>query len=116
MEGTSFARKISFNLVALVILLIAIAMVVGFAAGRAMSVPSSPALSPASAKLEPPMFTQLQTPMASWVYHHDSLANKWYAYHFAITSTGPVIDEFYELQNGPGAASGCGLDRAEPDC
>ncbi len=54
---------------------------------------------------------------SGWVYHQDPLTNKWYAYHYATTPSGPVIDDTYELLGkAGGAASGCGLDRTEPDC
>jgi hypothetical protein len=60
---------------------------------------------------------QPRAPRSGWVYHYDSVTNKWYAYHYEATPAGLLIDEPYELKNGPGnSGNGCGLDRAESDC
>lgn len=60
---------------------------------------------------------QPRAPRTGWAYRYDSATNKWYAYHYEATPAGLVIDEPYELQNGPGnSGNGCGLNRTEPDC
>ncbi len=95
-------------MIALVIIVISVALLVGLAAGLMVANPSSTVVSPSVA---------LKSSLTSgWVYQHDSVTNKSYAYHLSTWPTGPVIDETYELQNDPGTVSGCGLDRAEPDC
>jgi hypothetical protein len=61
--------------------------------------------------------TQPNAPIEGWVYLHDSVNNKWYAYP-ATTPPGIVfdVDNIYELRNGPGnSASACGLS-TQPDC
>lgn len=93
MQNTITSRRLSYNLIALILLLVAVATLVGFAAGLAVSNPPSASVSP--------LLVQSQAPTSGWAYHYDSLKNKWYAQHFAMTPTGLVIDEFYELQNRP---------------
>jgi len=93
MQHTITHQKVSFNLIALVILLVAIALGVGFATGRASSNPVPAAINPA--------VVQTNAPMSNWVYHHDSLSNKWYAYHYATLSTGLTIDDTIELPSAP---------------
>ena len=41
---------------------------------------------------------QTMQPSASgwWEYRDDSLTNKWYAYHYVTTPTGPVIDAMFQ--------------------
>jgi hypothetical protein len=92
MQHTITHQKVSFNLIALVILLVAIALGVGFVTGRASN---------NLAALVNSAVVQTNAPMSGWVYHHDSLTNKWYAYHYATTSTGHVIDDTIELPSAP---------------
>ena len=42
---------------------------------------------------------------AGWVYYQDSLNAKWYAVHYSMPPTGPVIDEPIELSSTPGVPS-----------
>ncbi len=105
MQNTITARRISYNLVALIVLLVTVALLVGFSAGFAVSRSSSALIGTTLA--------QPIAPTAGWVYHRDSLTNKWYAYHYSTTPSGPVIDETYEISGSSGrAADGCGLDLA----
>lgn len=109
MQNTISARRVSYNLIVLIVLLVSAALLVGFVVGLGFNKPSSASVSA--------IVAQPHAPTAGWLYHRDSQTSKWYAYHYATTSTGPVIDETLELQNAPGnPTNGCGLDRAEPDC
>ncbi len=47
------------------------------------------------------MQKELRAAASGWVYRRDSLTNKWYAYHYSTTPTGPVIDDYIELQDAP---------------
>ncbi len=47
------------------------------------------------------MQKELRAAARGWIYHYDSLTNKWYAYHYSTTPTGPVIDETIELLSSP---------------
>ncbi len=46
MQNTIMSRRISYNLVALIVTLVALAMIVGFAAGLVVSTPSAASTSP----------------------------------------------------------------------
>ena len=49
MQNTITARRISYNWVALIVLIVAIALLVGFVAGRATTISASAATAPATA-------------------------------------------------------------------
>ncbi len=106
MQTTIGSRQIQYNLIVLVSLLVAVALVVGFLAGRAWTVAATASVSPASVRAEPALAAHPQAATGDWAYRHDSVTNKWYAHHYADTSSGPVIDETYEMQYPP-AANGC---------
>lgn len=117
MQNTIRAERISYKSLALIVMFVAVALLAGFAAGLAVSTPSSASVSPAGVQPEPALLTQPRAPTSGWVYHHDSVTNKWYAYHYESTPAGFMIDEPYELPNGPGNSENrCGLVPAEPDC
>ncbi len=117
MQTTITWRQLPGNWVALAIVLIGVAMMVGFAAGHAVSAQSAIVLAPSDIAHEPAQSAQIQTLPAGWAYRYDSTSKKWYAQHYAPASTGFAADGIYEMRSGPnGAVSGCGLDRNEPDC
>ena len=116
MQETIRMKRISYKLVALMATFVAVALLVGFAAGFAVSTPLPVSVSPGSVKPEPVSLTRPQGPTSGWVYKQDSVSKKWYAYNYESTPAGLMIGEPYELQNAPGnPANRCGLV-VEPDC
>ncbi len=108
--------RISHKPVALVAIFVAVALLVGFAAGFAVSTPSPVSVSPGSIKPETVSLTRPQGPTSGWVYQQDSVSKKWYGYHYESTPAGLMIGEPFELQNAPGNPDNrCGLV-VEPDC
>ena len=123
MQNTITSRRIPLNLIALMVLLVTVAALVGFVAGLTAGKSSSALLSAApaaqvQARTSSPVSAQFNAPIAGWIYYRDSTTHKWYAYHYLTISMGdPIIGESYELLSKPeGAVNSCGLDRAEPDC
>lgn len=122
MQNTVTARRISYNLIALIVMLVAVGVLVGFAAGVAVRKPSAIAAAAPDAQVQAqtnlPGVALANAPIEGWIYHHDSVTNKWYAYHYSSTSMGgPVVDDTFELEGRPdGMSSGCGLNRTAADC
>lgn len=122
MQNTITARRISYNLIAFIVMLAAVAMLVGFVAGLAVGKPgansaTAPA-APAQAQTNLPRVVSANAPIEGWIFQQDSGTNEWYAYHYSSSSmSGLVIDASYELRSKlEGISGGCGLNRNEPDC
>ena len=101
-----------FRWAILALVLIAAALAYAYAMPRtAQSKPAAQSNIAAPNVMQSPVLNS-----SGWVYYQDSITAKWFAVHYSMPPTGPVFDEIIELQSRPGAANGCGLYRAEPDC
>ena len=49
-----------------------------------------------AADKEDPYLSMPPSASGWWEYRDDSLTNKWYAYHYVTTLTGPVIDAMFQ--------------------
>ena len=122
MQNTITARRISYTWVAIVVALVAVALLVGFAAGFTVGKPSTATLSTVPAAQVVPQPASLapagpNTPTEGWVYYQNHLTAKWYSVHYSITPTGPIIDESYEIQGEAArAVNTCGTTMFEPEC
>ena len=112
MQNTITARQISYNWVALIVLIVAIALLVGFVAGRATTTSASAATAPAMAGAQAQSSDRLL-----------SLNEQFYPSNAAAVATQPqhgtrLFELNERLYPSPKSSTrdGCRLDRLEPDC